>query len=122
MVDRETVRALAAALPGVVDDSTADGIALAAGGRGIAWTFMERVHPKKPRVPRLPILAVRCPIERKDLLLEVAPDIYFDDPHYLGYPAVLVRLEAIDAEDLRALLADAAGWAVAAPPKRPRKV
>jgi hypothetical protein len=39
------------------------------------------------------VLAVRCRPERKELLLEAAPEIYFDDDHYRGYPAVLVRLD-----------------------------
>jgi len=121
MVDRAEVHRIAASLPGVVDDSPPQSITLSAAGRGIAWTFMERVHPKKPRVPCLAVLAVRCPIERKELLVEVAPNIYFDDDHYRGYPALLVRLAAIDAADLRALLEAAAAWAAAAPAKRPRK-
>ena len=90
-------------------------------GHRVAWTFLLRIHPKKARVPHLPVLVVHCPLARKELLVEAAPDIYFDDDHYRGFPAIMVRLEAIDAADLRGLLEDAAAWAAAAPTKRPRK-
>jgi hypothetical protein len=56
---------------------------------------------------------VRCRLEKKELLLEAAPEIYFDDDHYRGYPAVLVRLAAVEAGELSALLQDA--WRHAAP-------
>ena len=43
------------------------------------------------------------------------PDIvkFFTEPHYNGYPAVLVRLAEVNAADLRQLLTDA--WRCAAP-------
>ena len=66
------------------------------------------------------VLAVRCPIERKEFLIEAAPDIYFDDDHYRGYPAVLVRLEAIGETELAALLADACAMQAAKPKRRKR--
>ena len=53
MIDTETVRALALALPGVADDSAPGRLAFSVGGRGFAWTYLERVAPKKPRLPRL---------------------------------------------------------------------
>jgi hypothetical protein len=53
------------------------------------------------------ILAVRCPIGRKEILLEAATDLYFDDDHYRGFPAILVRLDAIPEDELIALLKDA---------------
>ena len=31
------------------------------------------------------------------MMLESRPDLYFQTPHYEGYPGVLVHLEAIDA-------------------------
>jgi hypothetical protein len=68
----------------------------------------------------LEILAVHCPIERKEMLIEAAPDIYFDDNHYRGYPALLVRLDAVGEAELAALMADACAE-VASKPKRKRK-
>ena len=110
MVTPAEARALAATIESAVDtsDEIRLGFEVAGTGKGFAWSFNERVHPKKPRVPRLDILAVRCPIERKEFLIEAAPDRFFDDPHYRGYPAVLVRLEAVEADELAGLLADAA--------------
>jgi len=108
MIDPEQVRRIALSLEGTVDESKPNRLAFSRGGKpGYAWTWLERVQPNKPRVPRLEVLAVRCPIGRKDILLEAAADIYFDDDHYRGYPAILVRLDAIPEDELVALLKDA---------------
>ena len=109
MIDPEQVRHIALALEGTVDESKPDRLSFSKAGqtKGYAWTWLERVHPKKPRVPRLEVLAVRCPLGRKEILLEVAPDLYFDDDHYRGYPAILVRLDVIPEDELVALLKDA---------------
>ena len=110
MVTPAEVRRIVEGIAGSVDtsDDRRLGFAVAVTGKGFAWSFNERVHPKKPRVPRLDILPVRCPFERKALLLEAAPDRFFDDDHYRGYPAVLVRLDAVEPDELACLLADAA--------------
>jgi hypothetical protein len=113
MVDAATVRRIAAALPETDDRSDERRLAFEVRGKGFAWSFNERVHPKKPRVPRLDILAVRCPMERKEMLIEAAPDRFFDDDHYRSFPAVLVRLPAIEADELESLLRDA--WRLQAP-------
>ena len=115
MVDPDQVKALALALPGVTDECEPGRMVFFADGKGVAWTFKRRIHPKKPKVPDLEVLAVRCPIERKALLVEVAPDIYFDDDHYRGFPAVMVRLAAIEPDELSALLASAAAASVSGP-------
>jgi hypothetical protein len=115
MADHATIRRLAMALPAVVETSRGgDHIAFeVAGGKGLVWTFMRRVHPKKPRIPDPQCVAIRCPIERREMLVEAAPDRFFDDDHYRGYPAVLVRLPAIDEAELAALLRG--GWRLSAP-------
>jgi hypothetical protein len=115
MADQGTVRRLALALPEVVEASRGgDHIAFeVAGGKGLVWTFMRREHPKKPRVPDPRCVAIRCPIERREVLVAAAPDRFFDDDHYRGYPAVLVRLPAIDEAELDALLRGA--WRLSAP-------
>ena len=108
MATPEDVRRLALSLEGVVDESAPDRLAFAVQGRkGFAWTWLERVTPKGARAPRLDVLAVRCPLGRKEILLEAAPDIYFEDAHYAGYPAVLVRLGVIPDDELAALLKEA---------------
>jgi hypothetical protein len=119
MLDHVAVRRIAAALPGAADESEGESLVFSVGGKGFAWRYMERVHPKKPRVPNPRVIAVRCPMERKEFLIEAAPDIYFDDDHYRGYPAVLVRLDAVEEAEFAALMADACAW-VASKPKRRR--
>ena len=49
----------------------------------------------------------------KEALLAADGDAYFTIAHYDGYPAVLVRLDRADLEELRELLLDA--WRRAAP-------
>jgi hypothetical protein len=43
----------------------------------------------------------------RDALLKGQPDVFFITPHYEGYPAVLVRLEAIEEAMLAELIEDA---------------
>ena len=57
-------------------------------------------------------LVVRCDLDEKPFLLEARPDIVFETPHYHGYGALLVRLEA-PLEDVRELVLDS--WLIAAP-------
>lgn len=49
----------------------------------------------------------------KEALLQGEPDAFFTIAHYDGYPAVLVRLDAVDPEQLAELVEDA--WRVRAP-------
>lgn len=100
-------RKLAAALEGAHDESTDARLTFSIGGKGFAWSFMKRPAPKVARVPEIGVLAVACPLDSKQLLIEAAPDIYFNDPHYNGYPAALVRLRAIGKRELAALLTKA---------------
>jgi len=82
--------------------------------KGFAWVWMERVHPKKPRVANPEVLAVRVAnLDAKEILLMADERKFFTEPHYDGFPAVLVRLKEISRAELRPLLADA--WATQAP-------
>jgi hypothetical protein len=51
----------------------------------------------------------------KEALLQGYPDAFFTTPHYDGYPAVLVRLEAVDPTELAELIEEA--WRIQAPKK-----
>jgi hypothetical protein len=113
MVDLETLRRLALSLPEAVDASTPGRVVYEVAGKGFAWTYMVRTHPRKPRAPQIDVLAVRCEIARKEMLIESAPDRFFDDDHYRGFAGVLVRLAVIDGDELSALLRG--GWRMAAP-------
>jgi len=82
--------------------------------KGFVWVWAERVHPKKARVPNPAVLAVRVADEiEKDILLRSDKDKFFTEPHYKGFPAVLVRLAAIDAGELEELITNA--WRYQAP-------
>jgi hypothetical protein len=82
--------------------------------KGIAWVWMERVDPKKPRVPNPKVLAVRVANqEEKEMLIAADPEKFFTEPHYNGFPAVLVRLASIGVAELRELIVDA--WRAQSP-------
>ncbi len=52
-------------------------------------------------------------LDEKDVLLAADPEKFTTTPHYDGHPMVLVRLPAVDVDELRELLTDA--WRVRAP-------
>jgi hypothetical protein len=60
------------------------------------------------------VLLVRVADEgEKDFLLRAEPEKFFTTPHYDGHPSVLVRLAAVDRDELAELLTDA--WRARAP-------
>jgi hypothetical protein len=84
------------------------------GGKALTWTWKRRIVPGKARVEQLDVFGVRVSgEEEKHALIASDPGKFFTEPHYDGYPAVLVRLDAIDADELAELLADA--WRCSAP-------
>jgi hypothetical protein len=69
--------------------------------------------------PDGPILGARVEhLIAKEALLQDNPDVYFTTPHFDGYPAVLVRLERIRAEDLEEVVVEA--WLARAPERLAR--
>jgi hypothetical protein len=113
MIDIDTVRKIALSLPEAEDRSTQSGLQFHVRGKQFAWTYLERVEENRPRRPRLDVLAVRCAAEEKEDLLASAPDKFFTSDHYRGFPAILVRLEAVGEDELRSLLT--AAWRCQAP-------
>jgi hypothetical protein len=82
--------------------------------KGFVWSWKERVHPKKARVENLEVIAVRVANETdKQMLLAADETKFFTEPHYNGFPAVLVRLKEITVAELRELLTEA--WRCQAP-------
>jgi hypothetical protein len=82
--------------------------------KGFVWAWNERVHPKKPRVPNPGVVAVRVADGlEKELTLRSDETRFFTEPHYDGFPAVLVRLAAIDVPELEELITNA--WRYQAP-------
>lgn len=103
MATRTDLRRIALALPGAAESD--DGSTFSVDGRAFAWPWLERVDPKRARVPNLGVLVARVASEEeKQALLALDDRIFFTEPHFDGYAAVLVRLEAIDVELLAAVL------------------
>jgi hypothetical protein len=116
MADQSDVRRIALSLPGAsqAEDHFAFHVHNRGKEKGFVWAWNERVQPKKPRVPRPDVLAVRVPNQQeKEMLLASDEAKFFTEPHYNGFPAVLVRLPAIEAEELAELIIDA--WRCQAP-------
>jgi hypothetical protein len=117
MADLNDVERIALALPetSIDDDRIAFSVNNKGKRKGIAWVWMERVDPKKARVPNLSVLAIRVHnLAEKDMLLDAYPHTLFTEPHYNGFPAVLVRLAAIEHDTLEQLIMNA--WRCQAPP------
>lgn len=109
MPTQSDVRRLALALPGAEEGSDRFSFSVTVGGKpkGFAWVWLERADPKKARVPNPGVLAVRVPnVAQRDLLIAAEPAKFFTEPHYDGYPAVLVRLDAVSEDELSVLLAE----------------
>src|ERR1700674_2540356 len=94
-------RVAAARLPGIEESTSYGTPSLKVRGK-----FMARLKDRDT-------LVLRCPLDEKELLLEAAPDIYFETDHYKGWPAVLIRLAHIGEADLRLRLEHA--WRLQAP-------
>lgn len=85
----------------------------------------ERTYNRRPgfqvrtrlfiRVHELPgVILVGCAtIEERDELLRAEPEKFFITPHYAGYPGMLVRLAAVDVDELTELVTES--WRLCAP-------
>ena len=116
MPTQDDVRRIALQLPAVIERD--DRFAFAVENKGkfkdIAWVWAERPDPKKPRVPNPGVLAIRVTgEEEKQFLIGSQPGVFFTVPHYNGFPAILVRLEAVTLDQLGELLSTA--WRIQAP-------
>ena len=116
MADQDVVRRIALSLPETTEGE--DRFAFSVNNRGkqkgFVWVWRERIEPKKPRVPQPEVIAIRVADQSdKESLLASDKDKFFIEPHYNGYPAVLVRLPAIDEGELEELITDA--WRCQAP-------
>jgi|SRR5580692_3029000 hypothetical protein len=116
MADQNDVRRIALALPDTSEAQDHFGFYVANKGKNkqFVWAWAERVEPKQPKVARPDVLAVRV-IDRfdKDALLASDEHKFFTEPHYNGFPAVLVKLALIELDELQELILDA--WRCQAP-------
>jgi hypothetical protein len=105
VADWETVREIATGFPGVEEATSYGQPAFRVRGKLFVWLGPDRAAQGA--------LAVRVDPDEKPLLIESSPDVYFETPHYHGYPIVLVHLAAIATTDLAARIEDA--WLLRAP-------
>lgn len=116
MATTDDVRRIALSLPGADEGEGRFAFDVEVKGKrkGFAWSWLERVHPKQGRVENCSVLAVRTSsVAERDLLIATTPRVFFTEPHYNGYPAVLVRLAEIDVRTLETLILEA--WRRLAP-------
>jgi len=117
MISLDDVRRIALALPDTVEGTGKQfsiNVLVKGKGKHFCWSWLERVNPKKGRVPNETVLVVRVSDEHeKFALCEAEPDKFFTEDHYNGYAAVMVRLDAIDTKELRELIVDS--WLLTAP-------
>ena len=112
MASLDDVREIALSLPETTED--AHGFRFFVDGKQFAWPWLERIDPKRARAPNLEVMAVRVGNElEKEALIDMDPAVFFTEPHYDGYAAILVRLHVIDPDLLRVVLTDA--WRCRAP-------
>jgi hypothetical protein len=122
VADQQDVRRIARSLPGVIEAKDKFAFSVVRGGKekGFVWVWQERVVPKKPRVPNPGVIAARvADLAERAALISGDPEVFFTEPHYNGFPAVLVRLAAIDEPKLRRIVEEA--WRCQAEPAKPVK-
>lgn len=116
MATQADVRRIALSLPETEEAPDRSGFAVRNGGkpRGFVHTWRKRVDPRKPKVPQPDVLVIRvASLEDKAFLLGLDSTKFFTEPHYDGYPAVLLRLPTVTARELRAIITEA--WRYRAP-------
>jgi hypothetical protein len=118
MATWDDVRRACTAFPEVEERTRADGVRQwRVGDKLFVWERPLRkadLAELGDDAPTGPVLGARVPDEgAKRALVAAEPDVYFTTAHFDGYPAVLVRLDALDDAGLTELVGDA--WACRAP-------
>ena len=107
MADQRDVRRIALSIPGAVsaEDRFAFGVLVKNKLKHFVWEWNERVDPKKPKVPNPGVIVIRVEDEdAKQKMLASSKTKFFTESHYDGYAAVLVRLDKLNARELRKVL------------------
>lgn len=110
-VDYETVRALALALPDVVETSTYGAMAFKARGKLLACKAINR--SAEPDT-----LMLRVGAAERDRLLGAMAEACYLTPHYEANESVLVRMQKVDRKALQDLLGLAWKFVTMKPAKR----
>jgi hypothetical protein len=117
-MDLDDVAGLALALPGVEEAEFYRGRSWKVGGKPFAWergfskADLKRFGDETP--PGGPIAAVRTAgLAEKEALLATSSPAVFTIPHFDGYAAVLIELDAVGPRELEEILVD--GWTAMAP-------
>ena len=116
MATSDDVRRIALSLPEATEATDCFAFSVLNKGKqkGFVWAWNERIEPKKPKVPSAEVVGVRVADDfEKQAILSSDTEKFFTEPHYNGFPAVLVRLPAIAVEELAELIVDA--WRCQAP-------
>jgi hypothetical protein len=67
-----------------------------------------RVHDRLfVSIKEAEVMVLHCPLKVKEMLMEMAPEIYFQTPHFEGWPGLMVRLDVIGDEELALRLENA---------------
>jgi hypothetical protein len=82
------LRRVAASLPGVVEATSYGTPALKIAGKLIV------------RIKDADTLVLTSTPDEKEMLIDAAPDIYFETDHYKGWPSLLIRMARITDQEL----------------------
>lgn len=80
------------------------------------WAGTPSLKVRKKSFVRLreeDIIVVMVDLDEKEALLAAESEVFSSTPHYDGYPAVLVRLSAIEPDELLEVLVES--WRMKAP-------
>jgi hypothetical protein len=117
MASWDDVRRIALGLPETSEEVSWGHAHWRVKGKGFVWERPLRrsdLEALGDAAPEGPILGARVEhLVAKEALLADDANVFFTTPHFDGFPAVLVRLEEISAEDLEEVIVEA--WLCRAP-------
>jgi len=106
MATEDDVRAIALALPETTEEQWYQTPGYKVAGKGFLRLRTEAEGG---------LVVFVSDLGEKDALIATNPTAFYTTPHYEGYAAVLVNLEAVDLDELRELITES--WRLKAPVK-----